>query len=415
MNPNHIDSEDLRVPSFSFYLDSAEESFVPKLTKGIPLSSSPVVSPEASPCLNNLERNDNAKPEVSIFGAHISNTIEICMRYCGSFFASEGTCLEKKAECINGSADYGVHGMVQSQPGPQNVEQFSFPVLNSRIENLKAKKHDNAEIVLQGDWQNSVEIFGSGMTDEIDIAVNLEKRFSRLTTEAIPDTGSRSIIPASSGSSSWCGDTASDNSSDLFDIESTKPDALRKAQTFAGASDKSLTVSADEKKNPNCVGDTSSTNRTTKLKVSSWIKGGGRWLLGCTSINAVRVVENTSRTSESTKPDALSKAQTFDDASDKSLTVSDDEKRNPNWVGDTSSTNRTTKLKISSWIKSGGRWLLGCRVSMQLELQRIQARLVRQKKMASSIHLPEMDLSHCSLNKCLHLPNTIKSATELHP
>lgn len=305
LNPNYMDMEDMnsghhRVPSFSFYLDSAEERFVPNLIEGIPLSSSPVVSPEQSPYSSNLERNDKTKPENCIFGAHISNKNGVIMRCYCSIFACEGSCLMKKAEYINGSTDNGVHEMVQSQPGLPNVEDFSFPVLNSKIENLKVKKHDNADLALQGDWQNSVEMFGSGMTEEVDIAemfgsgmneevdiaVNLAKKFSRLTWDAIPSTGSRSIIPASSGSS-WCDDTASDNSSDLFDIETTKPDALSKGQTSVGAWEKSLTVSDDEKLNLNCVGDTTSTNRTTKLKVSSWIKSGGRWLLGCRSINAV--------------------------------------------------------------------------------------------------------------------------------
>lgn len=301
LNPNYMDREDtyseLRVPSFSCYLDSAEERFGPKLTKESPLSSSPVISPEASPYSNNFERNEKTKPGVRIFGAHISNKNGVSMRCC-SIFSCEGSCLEKKAEYLNGSADHGVHGMVQSQPGIQNVEQFSFPVLNSRIENLKVKKHDSADLALQGDWGNSVEMFGSGMTEEVDIAVNLAKRVSRLTWDAIPSTGSRSIIPASSGRSSWCDGTASDNSSDLFDIESTKPDALSKGQSFVGASEKSLTVSDDEKVNFECVGDTSSTNRTTKSRVSSWIKSGRNWLFGCRSINAVRVAENTSRTTE---------------------------------------------------------------------------------------------------------------------
>lgn len=83
------------------------------------------------------------------------------MRCCSIFSCDKGTCLEKNADYANGSADHEGHGMVQSQPGLQNVEQFSFPVLISRIENLKVEKHDNAEITLQGDWQNSVEMFGS--------------------------------------------------------------------------------------------------------------------------------------------------------------------------------------------------------------------------------------------------------------
>ncbi|XP_074324532.1 uncharacterized protein LOC141661420 isoform X2 [Apium graveolens] len=249
-----MDREDmcshLRVPSFSCYLDSAEERFVSKLTKASPLSSSPVVSPEESSCSNNLERNDKTKPEVCIFGAHISNKNEVFMRCC-SIFACEGPCLEK-----------------------QNLA------------------------VLQRDLRNSVEMLDSGTIEEVDIAVNLAKQFSRLTWDAIPSTGSRSIIPASCGSSSWCDDTASDNSSDLFDIESTKPDVLSKGQTFVGVSEKSLTVSDDEKVKFNCAGNTSSIYRTRKSKVSSWIKSGGCWLLGCRSVNAVRVAENTGRTSE---------------------------------------------------------------------------------------------------------------------
>ncbi|XP_017216780.2 protein PHYTOCHROME KINASE SUBSTRATE 3-like [Daucus carota subsp. sativus] len=262
-----MDGEDiyshLRVASFSCYLDSAEESFVPELTEEFPVPFSPVES-------HNDSNDKNG----------------VCTR-CSTILACEGTCLEKQA-------DRGLHGMIQPQPGKKNAEQFSFPVLNLRKENPKGKKHVIAEIGLQGATQNSV---GSGMTKKDDIAVKLARKLSRLTWDAIPNTQSRSLIPASSGSSSWCDDTASDDSSDLFEIENTpstrcsmlsrqEPSALSKTQNSA---DKPLTV------------ETSSTSRTTKPKDSCKLRSGALWLLGCKSSHAVRIEENTVRIRESAK------------------------------------------------------------------------------------------------------------------
>lgn len=151
------------------------------------------------------------------------------------------------------------------------------------------------------------------MTKKDDIAVNLERKFSRLTWNAIPNT--RSLVPASSGSSSWYDDTDTSNSSEFLEIENNsstrypmtlsrqEPQALNKAQIYdkAGAAGKSLTLFDDEHKNRNCVGDKSSTYTTTKPKYSCKVRSGVLWLLGCMSNKAVRVAENTSSVSENAK------------------------------------------------------------------------------------------------------------------
>ncbi|XP_073022721.1 protein PHYTOCHROME KINASE SUBSTRATE 3-like [Primulina eburnea] len=70
--------------------------------------------------------------------------------------------------------------------------------------------------------RNSIEVFGSSISSKGDIAMNLERKLSMLTWDAIPEGKShQNNIPAAStiGTSTICDDMASDASSDLFEIE----------------------------------------------------------------------------------------------------------------------------------------------------------------------------------------------------
>lgn len=362
----------LRVESFSCYLNSAEQNFALNLTRGISNSSSTVISPVDTPRLINLGTSMNN--EASKYGLEKERSVELhqpdqnfrpktssitsepSSLNCQSallrllcrkpsqrkhkkglgtrlfpIFGCEGpfvSCVGKKAVSINERVDpeLGVlHGIQQSQPGSKKVEQLTVPVLNSGIEIVKVKEQFEGKKIVQDDPRNSIEVFGSVMTQKGDIAVNMERKLSILRWDAIPK--SQSLVTTTFGSSTMCDDIASDASSDLFEIENISgtgypvlsrqescnmPSCMSPTTQYApseasiewsvvtaSAADFSSVVSEYEGKIVSITGDTISkraTNKTTNHKdsgIKEAPKNGPNRLLGCRIHKTVRVAEST--------------------------------------------------------------------------------------------------------------------------
>ncbi|KAL8123545.1 protein PHYTOCHROME KINASE SUBSTRATE 1-like [Apium graveolens] len=378
----------LRVASFSCYLSSQDEKSVLNIAGGIPYSSSPVMSPEEIPRLINLGRSKNNEPEFSVFAAdkyfntkkehsnaskyeaekekgvdmhllqqkirpktpsisskasswnsqsvllqslhrNTSQTKHRKGKYF-PFFGCQGSCSEKKAVSVNQSVEYGVlHDIQQSQPEPKTLEQFSFPVLNSGITSLKVDEQFKEEKV-QVDPRNSIEVFGFTKAKKRDnIAINMERKLSILTWDAIPKV--QSLATTSFGSSALCDDMASDASSDLFEIENISgmdhavlsrqescntscmtpttryapsEASIEWSVVTASAADFSSVVSDYEDASVSVKGRMTSgqgRNRNTcprKVVMKDPPKSGTSNLLGCRNHKAVRVAESTHRTNE---------------------------------------------------------------------------------------------------------------------
>lgn len=381
----------LRVASFSCYLSSKDENSMLNIAGGIPYSSSPVMSPEETPRLINSGRSKNNEPEFSVFAAdkyfntskehsnasqyelekekgadiHLlqqkirpktpsisseasswnsqSVLLQSLHRNASQtkhkkgfglkyfpFFGCQGSCSEKKAVCVKKSVDYGVlHDIQQSEPEPKMVDQFSFPVLNSGITNLKVDEQFKEEKV-QVDPRNSIEVFGFTKAKKRDnIAINMERKLSILTWDAIPKV--QSLVTTSFGSSALCDDMASDASSDLFEIENISgidhavlsrqescntscmtpttqyapsEASIEWSVVTASAADFSSAVSDYEDASVSVKGRMISgqvrNNKTCPKKVDMKEppKSGSSKLLGCRNHKAVRVAESTHRTNE---------------------------------------------------------------------------------------------------------------------
>lgn len=376
----------LRVASFSCYLSSKDENPMLNIAGGIPYSSSPVTSPEETPRQINLGRSKNNEPEFSVFAAdkyfntrkehsnaskyepekekgvdiHLlqqkirpktpsisseasswnsqsvllqslhRNTSQtkhrkgFGLKYF-PFFGCQGSCSDKKAVYVNKSVDY----IQQSQPEPKMVEQFSFPVLNSGITSLKVVEQFKEEKA-QVDPRNSIEVFGFTKAKKRDnIAINMERKLSILTWDAIPKV--QSLVTTSFGSSALCDDMASDASSDLFEIENISgidravlsrqescnmscmtpttqyapsEASIEWSVVTASAADFSSVVSDYEDASVSVKGRMISGQAKNKNSCPKKVdtkeppKSGSSKLLGCRNHKAVRVAESTHRTNE---------------------------------------------------------------------------------------------------------------------
>ncbi|KAK1357745.1 protein PHYTOCHROME KINASE SUBSTRATE 3 [Heracleum sosnowskyi] len=380
----------LRVASFSCYLSSKDEN---SIAGGIPYSSSPVMSPEETPRLINLGSSKKSELEFSVFAADkyfntkkeqsnaakyeiekekivdihllqqkirpktpsisseasswnsqsvllqsLHRNISQTKHRKGSglkyfpFFSCQGSCSEKKAIHVNKSVDYGVlHNIQKSQPEPKMVEQFSFPVLNSGITNLKVDEQFKEEKLQVDPSRNSIEVFGFTKAEKRDnIAINMERKLSILTWDAIPKV--QSLVTTSFGSSALCDDMASDASSDLFEIENISgidhavlsrqescnaaclspttqyapsEASIEWSVVTASAADYSSVFSDYEDASVSVKGRMISgqvRNRNTCPKkvvdIKEPPKSGSSKLLGCRNHKAVRVAESTHRTNE---------------------------------------------------------------------------------------------------------------------
>ena len=256
----------LRVASFSAYLNNPEENYGLKFGGSIQDSPSEVTSPEEAHVPPILGRKRLKESEISVFGADKYFNMKLDygtpeqanLHYPKSkprtattpstisesswnsqaalmpslvrnpsqtrqkrgpgkwFFAGfgcSGPCLDKKSVHIQENVE---PWKKQSQPGLQKIDHFTFPILDPGMENLTVKKQLE-EVKLEEDARISLEVFGSNMTRKNNIAMNLERKLSMLTWDAIPKVQN---LPATMGSgATTCDDLQSDASSDLFEIE----------------------------------------------------------------------------------------------------------------------------------------------------------------------------------------------------
>ncbi|KAA8542419.1 hypothetical protein F0562_023445 [Nyssa sinensis] len=262
-------------------------------------------------------------------------------------FICSGSCFDKKSVYIDGSVAHGMvqekegrnesiqivnpatfEGTKQSKPGLERGEHFDCPILNSGMENLTAEKKLEEEKV-EEEPRKSLEVFGSHMVKKDDIAMNLERKLSMLTWDAIPEALNPPTTLGSGGD-----DIESDASSDLFEIENISGTGqysllTRKASdnmsscmtpttqyapseasiewsvVTASAADLSAVADYDEKNIVNAKDKISSstTSKTAKAKniagKTQKIRPSG--MLGCRSHKAVNVAETAYRTNEKAK------------------------------------------------------------------------------------------------------------------
>lgn len=126
-------------------------------------------------------------------------------------FSCQGPCLDKKAVYVNESIGLGF-----SQPGSKHGLRSPF-ALSSGSCGTEVQTHWDDHNLSIEDQRKSLEVFGSGKMGKGDIAVNLERKLSMLTWDAIPKV--QNLPTTTNGSSTVCDDMASDASSDLFEIE----------------------------------------------------------------------------------------------------------------------------------------------------------------------------------------------------
>ncbi|XP_060196020.1 protein PHYTOCHROME KINASE SUBSTRATE 3-like [Lycium barbarum] len=247
------------------------------------------------------------------------------------FFASfgcQGPCSGKKAVYVDKTLERGL-----SQPGSKHsAGNFALssgtPSVNEKLRVVK--KHSDDQDPIIGEPRKSIEVFGSSKMRKGDIAVNLERKLSMLTWDAIPKAA-QNITTTTIGSSIVCDDMASDASSDLFEIENIStcgyghnmnsktsdyvPGCMSPTTTqyapseasiewsviTASAADYSSVISDYDAKrisNNGHAKNTKTKNAVGKEDQKTPRPGG---LLGCKSHKAVSVVETVYKTSEKTK------------------------------------------------------------------------------------------------------------------
>lgn len=244
-------------------------------------------------------------------------------------FSCQGPCLDKKAVFVNESIGLGF-----SQPSKHGLR--SPFALSSGPCGTEVQTHWNDHNLSIEDQRKSLDVFGSGKMDKGDIAVNLERKLSMLTWDAIPKA--QNLPTTTNGSSTACDDIDSDASSDLFEIEniSNSEYGLVNTQTSgdymssscmspttqyapseasiewsivtASAADYSSVISDYDEKNFGFGGYTSSRNTANKVTKAKNPAGKevqktcpSTGLLGCKSQKAVNVAEPVHKTCEKAK------------------------------------------------------------------------------------------------------------------
>ncbi|KAG2679232.1 hypothetical protein I3760_11G042000 [Carya illinoinensis] len=208
---------------------------------------------------------------------------------------------------------------------------FSFPTISPVLQNLAASSQLKEKKLKEEEPRKSLEVFGSYMMKKGDIAMNLERKVSILTWDAIPKA--QNVSSTISGTEGIHEDVGSDASSDLFEIEtlscSEKPPQFTRQEsdgmsscltsiTKYEPSDASIewsvvTASAagfsadrgfDEKKleESNKIPGVVKTKSIID-KEAPKIRPIG--LLGCKSLKAVNVAETAHRTNERPKSDSV--------------------------------------------------------------------------------------------------------------
>jgi hypothetical protein len=165
--------------------------------------------------------------------------------YFSGFICSR-SCSDKKAINIHNNTEHGViHGKevrrkaighAPSSERSNREKSFPVPISSSLVQNLtaKSKLEEDQKIKEEEEPRNSLDVFGSHdmMINKGDIAMNLERKLSVLTWDAIPKSQKLSTTSAGTGGGED-EDMGSDASSDLFEIEnlstSEKPMFTRQA------------------------------------------------------------------------------------------------------------------------------------------------------------------------------------------
>ncbi|KAJ8563215.1 hypothetical protein K7X08_031667 [Anisodus acutangulus] len=245
-------------------------------------------------------------------------------RKCFASFGCQGPCSGKKT----------VHVDKSSERAPGSKHSAGHFALSSGTasvnEELRAvKKHSNDQDPIIEEQRKSIEVFSSSKMRKVDIAVNLERKLSMLTWDAIPKAA-QNVPTTTIGSSTVCDDMASDASSDLFEIENISScgyghmnsqtndyvpagcmsptttqyapseACIERSVITASAADYSSVISDYDAKRISIKGDAKNTK--TKNEVGKEVqKTRPGWLLGCKSHKAVSVVETVYKTSEKTK------------------------------------------------------------------------------------------------------------------
>ncbi|KAJ6676822.1 PROTEIN PHYTOCHROME KINASE SUBSTRATE 3 [Salix viminalis] len=134
-------------------------------------------------------------------------------RWFLSGFPCSGSCSDKKSvDTDKDTCRRGVHGKElrkESALNPIGLEgaRKAVPI---------TIKPGGEKKIIEDDPRKSLEVFGSHLLKREDIALNLERKLSVLTWDAIPKAPN---FPTTSTSSQMYEDIESDGSSDLFEIE----------------------------------------------------------------------------------------------------------------------------------------------------------------------------------------------------
>lgn len=208
-------------------------------------------------------------------------------------------------------------------------EIVAIPVANSAVKNLAIKRQlAKDRIIEEEESRKSLEVFGSHTLKKGVIEMNLDRKLSMLSWDAIPKTLKH---PTSSLRSQVYEDIDSDGSSDLFEIENISgsgqalftggtcdgvsgcmsPTPYARSETSiewsvatASAADFSAILDYDGSKlteNFNASPDAIQVAKTKFMVEKDSQSGGSGKLLSCKSHKAVRVAENAYRTSEKAK------------------------------------------------------------------------------------------------------------------
>ncbi|KAF5477029.1 hypothetical protein F2P56_003708 [Juglans regia] len=168
----------------------------------------------------NTEKKVNGKTHFSGF---------ICSRSCSEkkslnilkHGGTHGKEVRKKAIQVDHNQFQPRSQLQDERHGPKfersnREKSFSFPTISPGLQNLEANSQLKEEKVKEEEPRKSLEVFGSYMMKKGDIAMNLERKLSILTWDAIPKAQNVSTI---SGKEGMQEDVGSDASSDLFEIE----------------------------------------------------------------------------------------------------------------------------------------------------------------------------------------------------
>ncbi|KAJ8753290.1 hypothetical protein K2173_019689 [Erythroxylum novogranatense] len=209
--------------------------------------------------------------------------------------------------------------------GSNREEYFVLPTVNSGVQSLKVIRE--YQKVQEEEPRKSIEVFGSRLMRKEDITMNLERKLSVLTWDAIPKSQS---IATTSTISQVYDELESDASSDLFEIENisgagqpklTKQtsygmsDCMTPTSRYepseasiewsvvtASAADFSIVSDYDEKK----VAE----NKPTSGLASTARKSRTNGLLSCKNQRAVKVAETASKRNDKARPTRARKLET---------------------------------------------------------------------------------------------------------